>query len=72
MNRILFACTLVLGGIIGMVGWAISCAQTVEAGAVSNVILTINKPEEIIIFGMFAIMMITGLLYGIKLINTKI
>lgn len=67
MKKMLFACTLIMGGIIGMVGWTIACAQTVELGAKADVIQTINTPKEIIIFIIFIVMLISGLLYGIRL-----
>lgn len=71
MKKMLFACTLILGGIIGTVGCLMACALSIETGAITNVVQTINTPEEIIIFCFFMLMAVVGLLYGIKLLNSK-
>lgn len=54
-----------------MAGWLIACALSVETGAITNVVQTINTPEEIIIFSSFMLMTVIGLLYSIKLLNSK-
>lgn len=67
MKKMLFACTLILGGIIGMVGCLMACALSAQPGAKSCVVQTINTAEEIIMFCFFMLMTVMGLLYGIKL-----
>lgn len=71
MKKTLFACALIVGGSIGMVGWAIACSQTVERGATMNVIQAINTPEEIIVFAVFIAMLFIGVLLGIKTIGVN-
>lgn len=71
VKKMIFACALIIGGSIGVVGWTIACSQKVQKGAVTNVINTISTPEEIIVFAVFIAMLLIGVLLGIKAIRTN-
>lgn len=71
MKKMLFACTLILGGMIGMAGCLIACTQVARPGTFQNALNTINTPAEFGFFGFFLLVTIIGLRYGIKLLKSN-
>lgn len=67
----IFACALIIGGSIGVVGWAIACSQVVGKGAITNIVNTIDTLPEIIFFAVFVAMLLIGWILGIKAIRTN-
>ena len=65
MKRLILACTLLLSGVIGAVGWAIASVQTVERGARSAV-LGCFSGEDLIIMVLFLAMAAIGLALAVK------
>lgn len=69
MKKLLFSLTLLLGGIIGFVGWSIAVTQTVQAGATSGALSCFNDFDFIILL-IFMIMASVGLILSIKEVRT--
>ena len=69
LKNMIFGCSLMLGGVIGLVGWSIACSATVQHGAVSSVFSAINTVDEYFVFILFLLMLISGIIYSIKTIR---
>ena len=65
MKRLILGCTLLLSGVIGVVGWAIASVQTGARGARSAV-LGCFSGGDLIIMVLFLAMAVIGLALAVK------
>ena len=65
MKKVITGAAMLLSGVIGLVGWFIACALTVQPGARSRVWGCLNGMEWIPVI-VFAVLAIYGLVLALK------
>ena len=65
MKKVIIGAAMLLSGVIGLVGWFIACALTVQPGARSRVWGCLNGMECIPVI-VFAVLVIYGLVLALK------